>query len=204
VFFAPHDEAGWRQRDWLPWEVWALHTDHPTKGNAAKALQQTDIGERNPQAFDVFSMGVIHLYMCLGQSETRGILNHIYGEHDGSPLNGEGSRDLVEKMVLDPDISIKMVSKDPNARPTPHDVISSMPASSTPAKQGPVDSTKKRPMFDWLMPGKRKRSVAPPSHSPSPSPMPASADFAEFSSEPASGSAQDIAEVRQLQAAASQ
>merc|ERR1712203_885057 len=63
--FRPCSEFHWQRRDWIPWEAWCL--------------ESSQVGSRamlHP-TFDVFSMGVILLYLCLGQTETRLLLERI-------------------------------------------------------------------------------------------------------------------------------
>merc|ERR1719487_3232634 len=88
VVFVPDAEEGWKLRDWIPWESWNL----PSKSKAGRRTSSPSLVQRratspNPapgvedvqrwHAFDIFSLGVIHLYLCLGQVEARGILEHV-------------------------------------------------------------------------------------------------------------------------------
>merc|ERR1719247_1521178 len=57
LLFAPCEEEAWKMRDWVPWEAWNF------------PLTENCYQEESWQAFDVFSIGVLHLYMCLGQQE---------------------------------------------------------------------------------------------------------------------------------------
>jgi serine/threonine protein kinase len=142
VIFAPSDVESWKMRDWIPWEAWNTNTSSkpmPARGKV-RCLSPAEIQQRQGvdvswQAFDVFSVGVIHLYLCLGQLETRRILEHLRLDLKHSPLNDESSK----RLVVAPDLAIRMVSKDPSARPPVSEVLASV------AKLGPI-----RSMLSWL------------------------------------------------------
>jgi len=103
--FSQRDEAHWSLRDWIPWEEWVL-AGKPKGKTCAVA-----------SAFDVFSMGVILLYLCVGQTEARHIIDKCRkGKHHLTP---EQSKNL----VLDGDFVLRMLSKDPAERPVPVEVL---------------------------------------------------------------------------------
>jgi len=127
VIFVPYDEESWKMRDWVPWEAWNVPNDKSTKRRSlspgASFRENHHAVNGNWQAFDVFSLGVIHLYLCLGQKETRRILEHTRSGLGYPSLISEKSKDL----ILEPDLGIKLVSKDPNNRPTPGDILTALP-----------------------------------------------------------------------------
>jgi len=128
VYFVPYDEEGWKMRDWVPWEAWNLtdtksrRSSGPTRGRAASPYFQQQSLDGNWQAVDVFALGVIHLYLCLGQEEARRILACIRADQHPS-LDCESSK----RLILDSDLAIRMVSKDPNGRPTTSEVLDLVP-----------------------------------------------------------------------------
>lgn len=123
---SPHNEAGWRQRDWLPWEVWQFPEGSSEKAKAKLAAMASplpqDAEDINHQAFDVFSTGVILLYMCLGQKETREILDKIYSGEKPESLRIESSKAL----FLEEGMALKMISKDPHSRPVPAELMTAL------------------------------------------------------------------------------
>lgn len=109
---APHNEESWKKLDWIPWEARHL------RGKASLPEPQSQ-----HHTFDVFSLGVMHLYMCVGQAETRRVLQCI---GLGCPvLDGEISKEL----VLESSIALRMLSKDPNERPTPGEIVHALEAA---------------------------------------------------------------------------
>lgn len=103
--FSPRDEEHWRARDWIPCEEWVLE-GKPKERNGSIA-----------SAFDVFSMGAILLYLCVGQVEARQILDNC--RKGMCHLAPESAK----KMVLDANMVLKMVSKVPTERPAPVEVL---------------------------------------------------------------------------------
>lgn len=104
--FSPRDEAQWRLRDWIPWEEWVIE---------GKPKQKSSY---SAPSFDIFSMGVILLYLCVGQAEARNILDEC--RKGKCHLTSEISK----KMVLDGDLVLRMVSKDPTERPEADEILS--------------------------------------------------------------------------------
>jgi hypothetical protein len=102
---AAHTKEGWRKLDWIPWEARHLN-----------GVDEKPNVEHSHHAFDIFSLGVIHLYMCLGQSETREILQRIeLGNRAFKVDNPKG-------LVFDAATSLRMLSKDPSERPSPSEL----------------------------------------------------------------------------------
>lgn len=116
----------WKMRDWVPWEAW--HIAGATNGRSkspsdrCRSPKPTDYTEDSWQAFDIFSLGVLHLYMCLGQTETRRVLEHIRTENQTPALSAASSR----KLILDADLALGMISKDPELRPMPYEVLTQL------------------------------------------------------------------------------
>merc|ERR1719329_2120364 len=105
VMFAPHAQEGWKVRDWIPWEAWNIQGETPTICSSPTRQKENEPDDKF-QAFDIFSLGVVHLYMCLGQSETRRILMHIYKGLEGSAL----SDDNAQHCVFDRNITLGMIA----------------------------------------------------------------------------------------------
>jgi len=135
--FAPGDEESWIMRDWVPWEAWHIPPTVTTNGrhqsphqraqSPAMPVRENAYKEENWQAFDIFSCGVVHLYMCLGQLEARRILQHIRLQNPSPPLNGSISR----RLLLDSDLALGMICKDPDERPMPGEVLEGLQSEST-------------------------------------------------------------------------
>jgi serine/threonine protein kinase len=107
--FAYHNEGSWKKLDWIPFEARRLRDKNTSRCTKSRCY-----------AFDVFSLGVIHLYMCLGQATTRKVLERV--EQGRPPLDGDPS----EELVLDTCVALRMVSKDPDERPGPGEILHSM------------------------------------------------------------------------------
>lgn len=108
--FSPGAEAHWLRRDWIPWEAWVLESK-------PKERTLDTGGALADHSFDVFSMGVILLYLCVGQAEARLVLEKIRrGEFRIAP-------EQARKLILDSALVLKMVSKDPAKRPAPSEVL---------------------------------------------------------------------------------
>jgi len=131
LLFAPCEEEAWKMRDWVPWEAWNFPVTTTNGRNRAQSpmipLTENCYHEESWQAFDVFSIGVLHLYMCLGQQETRRILEAVRGGQHCSELNGLSAR----RLILDPDIALRMISKDPDDRPKPYELLASLQSGGT-------------------------------------------------------------------------
>lgn len=158
VLFVPYNEEGWKMRDWVPWEAWHLHCSRSSRARSPSARSHSPYfreqhANGNWQAFDVFSLGVIHLYLCIGQKETRNILDRMLKDLGPPSLNVEGSQPL----ILDTDIAIRMVSKDPDERPVPGEILRSLP------RMGPVWS-----IITWPFRSCGSRASTPRNRSRSP------------------------------------
>lgn len=109
---ASKKEDSWKKLDWIPWECRHL------QGIDAPSAQAS-----GNYAIDVFSFGVIHLYLCLGQAQTRTILGRVEA---GCPaFDGE----IPTGLVLDSCLAIRAISKDPVERPSPSEIMRSLEGS---------------------------------------------------------------------------
>lgn len=126
LLLARSPEEGWTSRDWIPWEVWRVPKACEKNAQALDFEMQSEPPkdlEDKWQAFDVFSLGVIHLYLCLGQADARQILERVRAESNEPALQCQNRRHL----ILDPSVTLQMVSKIPKERPTPQEIVASLP-----------------------------------------------------------------------------
>jgi len=108
-----HNEESWKKRDWIPWEA-----RHLRGADAPSGVQSAP--ENQNSAIDVFSFGVVHFYLCLGQAQTRQILDRVEA---GTPaFDGETPPGL----VLDSRLAIRTISKQPAERPSPSEILRSL------------------------------------------------------------------------------
>merc|ERR1712070_499552 len=158
VVFVPDSEENWKLRDWVPCEAWNIlgkssksggRTASPSLVRRAPTPGRVD-GQYNWQASDIFSLGVMHLYLCFGQIESRVILQKVrQGRYDLATLAEACASD---QMILEPKFAIRMVAKDPDERPMPAEIMNLV-------KHGPVST-----MRHWLCGSCSNR--APRSRSP--------------------------------------
>lgn len=158
LHLSSHAKEGWKTRDWIPWEAWNIgetwNMDNSplevnvATGNAAIGRGEVQDVGKGWQAFDVFSLGVMHLYMCLGQAETRRILTHIDEKTKAPTIANESAKLL----VLDAKVAIRMVSGKSDERPTPIEISKSLEGAG-----------ENRSIFAWLSASSRRmaRSRSP-------------------------------------------
>jgi len=127
VIFVPDAEEGWKLRDWVPWEAWNLPKSNRRRPSPSARVARSPTPARSAagdlqhwQAFDVFSLGVIHLYLCLGQAETRRILEQLR-EDRACPLSN--GCDISAQLILDSSFAARLVSRDPYERPSSAEVL---------------------------------------------------------------------------------